>query len=109
MTPAATASPFGPVRKWPKLTPPKPLPAPRPATAHRDDTNTIVLPRHGRRPIAVGTIRHHNGRTTTLTSTPAGVTGRITPALIRATTEMAYIERDRQFANTDDLMAGGAA
>lgn len=32
-----------------------------------------------RQAIAVGTIRRHNGRTTTLTVTPTGISGRITP------------------------------
>lgn len=34
---------------------------------------------NARRVIAVGAIRHRSGRTTILTATAAGVTGRITP------------------------------
>lgn len=36
-----------------------------------------------RRVIAVGTIRHHSGRTTRITATPAGITGSIRPAVTR--------------------------
>ncbi|MEU6344462.1 hypothetical protein ABZ883_26340 [Streptomyces sp. NPDC046977] len=36
-----------------------------------------------RRLVAAGIIRRRDGRTTTITATPAGITGRITPAVQR--------------------------
>ncbi|WP_455359998.1 hypothetical protein [Streptomyces sp. SYSU K21746] len=40
----------------------------------------LAAPQPTRRLIAVGTIRRHGGRTTTVRATPAGVTGSITSA-----------------------------
>lgn len=41
------------------------------------------LPTPQRRLIAAGIIRRHNGRTTRIVATPAGITGSIRPAVTR--------------------------
>lgn len=47
---------------------------------HARVMSTDTTPDIARRLIAVGTVRHHGGRTTTVRATEAGVTGSIRPA-----------------------------